>query len=77
MLLPPLCLLGLSLVSSGNFTDLDCRLRLLHCERNPRSEEVRGYALTTTTKTERRKGCVTDAGDAGLRNWKDRERDIF
>ncbi|KAF2610151.1 hypothetical protein F2Q70_00013078 [Brassica cretica] len=29
MLLPPLCLLGLSLVSPGNFTDLGCRLRLL------------------------------------------------
>ncbi|WZZ79235.1 hypothetical protein YC2023_099807 [Brassica napus] len=33
MLLPPLCLLGLSLVSPGvavNFTDLGCRPRLLH-----------------------------------------------
>ncbi|KAF2570827.1 hypothetical protein F2Q70_00000767 [Brassica cretica] len=29
MLLPPLCLLRLSLVSPGNFTDLGCRLRLL------------------------------------------------
>ncbi|KAF2619527.1 hypothetical protein F2Q68_00039988 [Brassica cretica] len=28
MLLPPLCMLGLSLVSPGNFTDLGCRLRL-------------------------------------------------
>ncbi|KAF2560809.1 hypothetical protein F2Q70_00014543 [Brassica cretica] len=37
MLLPPLCLSGLSLVSSGNFTDLGCRrrLRLFRCERAP------------------------------------------
>ncbi|KAF2603816.1 hypothetical protein F2Q70_00025749 [Brassica cretica] len=38
---------------SSNFTDLGCRLRLLRCERNPTSEEARGYALTTTTNTER------------------------
>ncbi|KAF3546624.1 hypothetical protein DY000_02008153 [Brassica cretica] len=41
MLLTPLCLLGLSLVSPGNFTDLGCRLRLLRKNMrnsgNPRS----------------------------------------
>ncbi|KAF3565904.1 hypothetical protein DY000_02013142 [Brassica cretica] len=43
MLLSPLCLLRLSLVSPGNFTDLGCRLRLLrkHLRNsgNPRSRE--------------------------------------
>ncbi|KAF2562591.1 hypothetical protein F2Q70_00018585 [Brassica cretica] len=68
MLLEPLYLLGFSLVYAGNFTDLGCRLRLLlkHLRKstrdgfinngNPRSEEANGYALTTTTKTERLEG---------------------
>ncbi|KAF3586369.1 hypothetical protein F2Q69_00030687 [Brassica cretica] len=102
MLLPPLYLLGLALVSAGNFTDLGCRLRLLRlCSQSlgdfeqsnlywrlisgapvmtssimtftmesafkdvhgiPEVEEARGYALTTTTKTKRLEGLVTDAG---------------
>ncbi|KAF3543333.1 hypothetical protein DY000_02001690 [Brassica cretica] len=40
----------------GNFTDLGCRLHLLRCERNPKSEKVRGYALTITTNTKRLEG---------------------
>jgi len=40
----------------------------------PEAEEARGYAQTTTTKTERLEGWVTDAGDAGLRKLRGKER---
>ena len=43
---------------------------------NSRSEEARGYALTTTTKTERLEGWGTDAGTPIWRTG-EAERNIF
>ena len=61
-------------IKEQNYRDSHKLIVFLEVQGIPEAEEARGCALTTTTKTERLEGWVTDAMDAGLRNWRGRER---
>ncbi|KAF3547059.1 hypothetical protein DY000_02009505 [Brassica cretica] len=78
MLLPPLCLLGLSLVSPGNFTDLGCRIRLLRKDLRKESHKRGCQRLCsdyydqdgeTRRLNDRRRERLE-----GLANWRGREK---
>ncbi|KAF3522132.1 hypothetical protein F2Q69_00049831 [Brassica cretica] len=74
MLLPPLCLLGLALVSPGNFTDLGCRLRLSICERNPRSGGSQSLCSNYYDQDRETRRLSDGRRDAGLRKWRGRKK---
>ncbi|KAF3562310.1 hypothetical protein DY000_02013435 [Brassica cretica] len=90
MLLSPLCLLGLSLVSPGNFTDLGYRLRLLrkHLRKSTRDDFINNGNLRSggsqrlcsdyydqDGETRRLSDGRRDASLRNcLRNWRGREK---
>ncbi|KAF2532254.1 hypothetical protein F2Q70_00031729 [Brassica cretica] len=86
MLLPSLCLLGLSLVSPGNFPDLGCRLRLLykHLRKSTRDDFINNGNLRSRGSQRLCSDYYDQDGetrrlsdgrrDACLRNWRGREK---
>ncbi|KAF2539832.1 hypothetical protein F2Q68_00019833 [Brassica cretica] len=86
MLLPPLCLLGLSLVSPGNFTNLGCRLHLLrkHLRKstrddfinngNPRSGGSQRLCSDYYDQDRESRRLSDGCRDAALKSWRGREK---